>query len=182
MIEPKVKKTMPKDFAVYSGVMLMMLAGVFLYNVNPVIATLFIIILAAYIALKALNVVRKSLLAILFLSFALGMLEIHFGVDKSLPVFWVVGFVIGFIYAALAFIKEFKKMIKGFTSSRIDLEKPESMSYSYDSASGSPNSESSDPAYHADNFGWGITGRGGVNGRGGINPIHKDNDPHGFWL
>lgn len=44
-----------------------------------------------YLLLRAMNVIRKSRAAVGFMLFSLGMLEIHLGVAKGYPVFWVIG-------------------------------------------------------------------------------------------
>lgn len=172
MIDNKINKLAGRNLAVYCALLLLMLVGVLTSNFNPVMVAVLSASLVIFIAFKALNVVRKSVLAVGFLFFGLGVLEINLGFDKGLPVFWVAELALTLFCVAYAFFKALKGVIKGFISPSVNPVGLEPMSHSYNSASGSSKEHPIDD----DSFDW------GMNGRGGINPIHKEDDPHGLWM
>ena len=89
------------QFFLYAVFVLLALVSVPLFQENVFLGLAFNGPAFLYILLRALNVIRKSRVAVGFMLFGLGMLEIHLGVAKGYPVFWVIGlavFLASFLY------------------------------------------------------------------------------------
>lgn len=75
----------------YAFFALLALVSVPLFQENVFLGLAFNAPAFIYILLRALNVIRKSRVAVGFMLFSLGMLEIHLGAAKGYPVFWLIG-------------------------------------------------------------------------------------------
>lgn len=135
-----------------------------------------------YLAAVFFRSIAKSVWAIAFLAFAVGVLEIYAGIANGMPIAWALGGVVFVGALVWSFVGALAGAFKAaFPKGDLPFPKVSPMTHSFDSAFGATTKKSfsGSSKTQAQNS---MSDDDSPNGRGGMNQFYSEDDPSGLHL
>lgn len=164
-------------WALYAMVALMLVASVSAFRESVLLGMALVVIPAIFFAAIFFRAIAKSIWAVAFLMFSVGVLEIYSGFAKGMPIAWVLGGAVFFLVIIWSFVKAATGAYKNaFPKGDLPFPKVSPITHSFDSAFGNMRKRADSSRPNTNETG---LGEDGFNGRGGVHEMFREGDAFG---